>query len=42
MMANNIKENGKIIKCMGKVNLNGQTAEFIKAVMLTIRRKALE
>ena len=42
IMENNMKDNGRTIRYMGKVSLNGQTVECIKAVMLRIKRKDME
>jgi len=41
MMVNNIKDNGKIIKCMVKVNSNGQMVEYIKEAMFKTKNKVL-
>ena len=41
-MGDDIKDNGKIIKCMEKGNLNGLMEKNILENMLKIRNKAME
>lgn len=39
LMGGNILASGKIIKCMEKVNLDGQMVENMKVIIIMIKKK---